>query len=181
LGTHPDHLFGKEASWVKVMDQSLSDDQRRAKRVRRFTIGVSLAMIVFCNAIVLVGLWASGMNLDELAATPDVFNSKQDICLRLGWQPVTGVTEPVRLCSEWINLSDPSGKTHQLQREIKFRQGPDGQYYLDRGGQADYRLLISVLAVVAVIAFGLVAKWYLVGWYRLRLESAAGHGATIVH
>jgi hypothetical protein len=181
LGTHPDHLFGKETSWVKAMDQSLSDDQRRARKVRRFTIGVSLAMIILCNAIVLVGLWASGMNLDELAATPDVFNSKQDICLRLGWQPVTGVTAPVRLCSEWINLSDPSGKTHQLQREIKFRQGPDGQYYIDRGGQADYRLLISVLAVVGVIVFGLVAKWYLVGWYRLRLESAAGHGATLVH
>ena len=87
----------------------------------------------------------------------------------------------MRLCSEWINLSDPSGKTHQLQREIKLRQGPDGQYYVDQGGHADYRLLILVLVVVAVIAFGLVAKWYLVGWYRLRLESSVGHGASLVH
>ena len=172
---------GKETSWVKAMDQSLSDDQRRAKRVRRFTIGVTLAMIVLCNAIVLVGLWASGINLDELAATPDVFNSKQDICLRLGWQSVTGAAEPVPLCSEWIHLSDPSGKTHQLQRETKFRQGSDGQYYIDRAGHADYRLLILVLVVVAIIALGLVAKWYLVGWYRLRLESAASHGASLVH
>ena len=163
------------------MDHSLSDDQRRAKKIRRFTIGVSLALIVFCNAIVLVGLWASGINLDELAMTPDLFNSKQDICLRLGWQSVTGAAEPVRLCSEWINLSDPSGKTHQIQPEIKLRHGPDGQYYVDRGVHADYRLLILVLVVVAVIAFGLVAKWYLVGWYRLRLESAAGHGASFVH
>jgi predicted nucleic acid-binding Zn ribbon protein len=161
--------------------QPLSDDQHRAKRVRRFTIGVSLVLIIICNAIVLVGLWASGINLDELAATPDVFNSKQDICLRLGWRSVTGAAEPVPLCSEWIHLSDPSGKTHQLQREIKFRQGPDGQYYVDQGRQADYRLLIMVLVVVVVIAFGLVAKWYLVGWYRLRLESAAGHGASLVH
>ena len=52
-------------------------------------------MIVLCNTIVFVGLWASGINLDELVATPDVFNSKQDICLRLGWQPVTGATDPV--------------------------------------------------------------------------------------
>ena len=137
----------------------LSDDQRRAKRVRRFAIGVSLAMIVLCNAIVLVGLWVSGMNLDELAATPDVFNSKQDICFRLGWHSVTGAAEPVPLCSEWIHLSDQSGKTHQLQRATKFRQGPDGQYYADQGRHADYRLLLSVLVVVAVITFGLVAKW----------------------
>ena len=104
------------------MDHSLSDDQRRARKIRRFTIGVSLALIVFCNAIMLVGLWASGINLDELATPPDVFNSKQDICLRLGWQFVTGAADPVRLCSEWINLSDQSGKTHQIQPGIKLRQ-----------------------------------------------------------
>ncbi len=163
------------------MDHALSDDQRRASKVRRFTVGVSLAIMVLCNAIVLIGLWASGVNLDELAATPDVFNSKQDICLRLGWKSVAGATDPVRLCSEWINLSDPSGKTHQIQREVKLRQGPDGQYYVDRGVRADYRLLILMLFVVAVIAFGLVAKWYLVSRYRLRLESVAGHGASLVH
>lgn len=162
------------------MDQPLSDDQRRAGKVRRFTIGVSLAMMVLCNAIVLVGLWASGINLDELATTPDVFNSKQDICLRLGWQSITGATDPVPLCAEWINLSDPSGKTHQIQREIKLQQGPDGQYYVDPVIHADYRLLILVMFVVAVIASGLVAKWYLVSRYRLRLESAA-HGASLVH
>ena len=163
------------------MEQSLSDDQRRARKVRRFTFGVSLAMMILCNAIVLVGLWASGINLDELAATPDVFNSKQDICLRLGWKSVAGAADPVRLCSEWINLSDPSGKTHQIQREIKLQQGPDGQYYADRGIHADYRLLILMLFVVAVIAVGLVAKWYLVSRYRQRLESAAGYGAALVH
>ena len=157
------------------------DAESRKALVRRFARVVSLVMIVFCNAIVLVGLWVSGMNLDELAATSDVFNSKQDICLRLGWHSVTGASEPVPLCSEWIHLSDPSGRTHQLQREIKFRQGPDGQYYVDQGRHADYRLLLSVLVVVAVITFGLVAKWYLVGWYRLRLESAASHGASVVH
>jgi len=163
------------------LSQPSSDDRRRARKVRRFTVAVSLTMIILCNAIVLVGLWASGINLDELVTTPDVFNSKQDICLRLGRQSVTGAVDPVSLCSEWINLSDPSGKTHQIQREIKLRHGPDGQYYVDRRGHADYRLLILMLFVVAVIAFGLVAKWYLVGRYRLRLESAAGHGASLVH
>lgn len=164
-----------------ALPQSLSDDQRRARKVRRFTIYVSLALIVFCNAIVLVGLWVSGINLDELATPPDVFNSKQDICLRLGWQSVTGAAEPVRLCTEWINLSDRSGKTHQIQPEIKLRHGPDGQYYVDRGVHADYRLLVLVLIVVVVIAFGLVAKWYLVGRYRLHLESISGHGASATH
>jgi hypothetical protein len=157
------------------------DAEARKALVRRFARLVSLALMIICNAIVLVGLWASGINLDELVATPDVFNSKDDICLRLAWQPVTGTAEPIRICSEWINLSDPSGKTHQIQQEVKLRHGLDGQYYVDQGGHADYRLLILVLVVVAVIAFGLLAKWYLVGRYRLRLESAAGHGASLGH
>ena len=158
------------------------DAEARKALVRRFSRLVSLVLIIICNAIVLVGLWASGINLDELVATPDVFDSKQDICLRLAWQPVAGTADPIRICSEWINLSDPSGKTHQLQREIKFRQGPDGgQYYVDQGEHADYRLLILVLVVVAVIALGVMAKWYLVSRYRLRLESAASHGTSLVH
>src|SRR2546426_11132610 len=107
------------------LSQPSSDDQRRARKVRRFTIAVSLAMIILCNAIGLVGLWASGINLDELVTTPDVFNSKQDICLRLGWQSVTGAAELVPLCSEWVNLSDPSRKTHRIQQEIEPRTGPD--------------------------------------------------------
>lgn len=162
------------------MDQPLSDDQRRVGKVRRYTACVSLVLMVLCNAIVLVGLWVSGINLDELAATPDVFNSKQDVCLRLRWQPVTGASDPVPFCSEWINLSDPSGQTHQIQRESRLQQGPDGQYYVGQNIHADYRLLILVMFVIAVIASGLVAKSYLVSRYRLRLESAAGHGASRV-
>jgi hypothetical protein len=166
---------------MDVETTATGDVESRKALVRRFARVVSLALIVFCNAIVLVGLWASGINLDELAMPPDVFNSKQDICLRLGWKSVTGAPEPVRLCSEWINLSDPSGKTHQIQQEIKLRQGPDGQYYVDRGIHADYRLLIMALSVVAVIAFGLVVQWYLVSRYRLRLESAVTHEASLNH
>ena len=157
------------------------DAEARKVLVRRFARLVSLVLIIICNAIVLVALWASGINLDELVATPDVFNSKHDICLRFAWQPVAGTADPIRICSEWINLSDPSGKTHQLQREVKFREGPEGgQYYVDQGEHADYRLLILGLIVVAVIALGLVVKWYLVCRYRLHLESAAGHGASVV-
>jgi hypothetical protein len=162
--------------------RATGDVESRQALVRRFARMVSLAMIVLCNTIVFVGLWASGINLDELVTTPDVFDSKHDICLRHAWQPVAGTAAPIRVCSEWINLSDPSGKTHQLQREIKFREGPEGgQYYVNQGEHADYRLLILVLVVVAVIAFGLILQWYLVSRYRLRLESAVGHGTSLVH
>jgi hypothetical protein len=153
--------------------------EQRAGRVRRFGVAVSVALIIICNAILLLGVWASGVNLDELVRAPDFFNAKQDICLRLTWQKLAGASEPMRVCSEWINLSDPSGKTHQLQSEMKVRQGADGQYYVDRGVRADYRLLGVALFVVAVIVMGIVVKRFLVRRYRLHLEAAAGQTSPV--
>jgi hypothetical protein len=81
----------------------------------------------------------------------------------------------MRICSEWINLSDPSGKTHHIQKDMKVRQGTDGHFYVDGGVQADYRLLGIALFVAIVIALGVVIKRYLVSRYRLHLEGVAGH------
>jgi hypothetical protein len=116
-----------------------------------------------------------------LMKTPDFFNAKQDVCLRITWQSMPGANEPVRLCSEWLNLSDPSGTTHYLQPDTKLKKGPDGQYYVDQGIQADYRLLILMLFVAVIIIGGVWAKWFLVNRYRLRLESTDGRRASPVH
>jgi hypothetical protein len=168
-----------QASANEAVTRLSNEAERRARRVRRFGIGVSIVLIVLCNAILLFGVRATGLNLDELIKTPDFFNSKQDICLRLTWQKVSGASEPLRLCSEWINLSDPSGKTHQLQSDMKVRQGPDGQYYVDRGIRADYRLLGVALFVVVVIVMGIVVKRYLVSRYRLHLETTADQTSLV--
>ena len=94
-----------------------TEEASRNARVRRFTSGVTVVLIVLCNAVFLVGMRVSGVNLDDLVKTPDVFNPKSDICLRLTWQRLAGAPEPVRLCSEWINLSDTTGTPHQLMRD----------------------------------------------------------------
>jgi hypothetical protein len=156
------------------MDQPMTDECRRTDKIRRFSLAVSLVLMVFCNAILLGGFALSGINLDDLVKTPDFFNAKQDVCLRLTWQSLPGASEPVRLCSEWLNLSDPSGMTHYIQPDTKLKKGSDGQYYVDRGVQADYRLLLLLLFVAAVIIGGVWAKWFLVNRYRLRLESTDG-------
>ncbi|OQW34243.1 MAG: hypothetical protein A4E19_01935 [Nitrospira sp. SG-bin1] len=163
------------------MDQPMTDESRRADKIRRFSLVVSLILVVLCNAILLGGLALSGINLDDLVKTPDFFNAKQDVCLRLTWQSVPGTNEPVRLCSEWLNLSDPSGTPHYLQPDMKLKKGLDGQYYVDQGIRADYRLLMLMLFVAAIIIGGVRAKWFLVNRYRLRLESADGRRASPAH
>jgi hypothetical protein len=163
------------------MDQPMTDDSCRAKKIRRFSCAVSLALVVFCNAILLGGFALSGINLDDAVKTPDFFNAQQDVCLRLAWRSVPGANEPIQLCSEWLNLSDPSGKTHYLQPDVKFKKGLDGQYYIDQGIQADYRLLMLMFFVTAIIVGGVRAKWFLVNRYRLRLESSDGRRASPPH
>ena len=163
------------------MDRPMTDESRRANKIRRFSLAVSLVLMVLCNAILLGGFALSGINLDDLVKTHDFFNAKQDVCLRLSWQSLPGANEPVRLCSEWLNLSDPSGKTHYFQPDIKLKKGLDGQYYVDQGIQADYRLLMLMLFVVAIIIGGVWAKWFLVNRYRLRLESSDGRRTSPAH
>ncbi len=134
---------------------------------------VTVGLIVVCNAILLFGVRISGVNLDELVKTPDLFDAKQDICLRLTWERVAGTSEPVRVCSEWINLSDPSGQTHLLAKDVKVRQGADGRYYFDQGIRADFRLLGLALFVGIVLVSGWWARKYLVSRYRLQLGMVA--------
>lgn len=164
-----------------VPTAAMSDEASRDARVRRFNSGVTWVLIVLCNAVLLVGVRVSGVNLDELVKTPDLFNPASDICLRLTWQRLSGAPDPVRLCSEWINLSDPTGKPHLLDKEMKVRQGADGRYYVDRGIRADFRLMAFVGFVAVVILFGLLTRRYFVGRYRLQLELAANRNSTLTH
>ena len=150
-----------------------NDEAVRNARVRRYSTVVTVALIVLCNAVLLAGIWFSGINLEQLVKTPDLFNPKSDICVRLTWQRLTGAQDPVRLCSEWINLADPTGKAHILDKETRVRQGADGRYYVDQNVQPDYRLVGYVGFVGMVTVLGMLARRYLVGRYRGRLEAAA--------
>ncbi len=156
-------------------------DELRAVKVRRFAKLVTAGMIILCNCILLFGVWVSGVNLDELMKSPDLFDSKQDVCLRMTWQRISGAPDPVRVCSEWINLADPSGVPHQLAKDIKVRQGSDGQYYFDRKIRADFRLLALALFVGAVLSIGMWLRHRLVARYRMRLELAEAHGSIGLH
>jgi len=145
-------------------------DAEKAGKLRRYSYRVSAALIVVCNAVFLAGLWGSGVNLDALIRTPDMFDPVEDICLRFAWHRVTGAEEPVRLCNEWIHLSDPSGDTHRFQPDTKVVQGGDGKLYFDYPARVDYRLFLLAAFVAGVIASGVAAKRRLLARYRMRLD-----------
>jgi hypothetical protein len=148
-------------------------------RLRRYSLIVTVAMIVLCNAIFLLGIWGSGVNLDELIRTPDLFNPLKDVCLRLKWQKVQGEAQPIQLCSEWINLSDPSGNTHSFQKQTEVVKGGDGKLYFDHGERVDYRLFLFAGFVMAIILFGFALRRFLIRRYRRRLEVGGGSSSSL--
>ncbi|MDQ6732877.1 MAG: hypothetical protein M3Z35_01980 [Nitrospirota bacterium] len=152
-----------------VVDSDTITDEQQA-RVRRYGLWVTIGMMVLCNAIFLGGMWLTGIRLEQLIRIPDIFNPRQDICLRFTWHQVEGDVQPVRLCSEWILLSDPSGETHTLQKETEVVKGGDGKLYFDYGAQVDYRVFIVGAFVVAIIIFGIWLKRYLIRRYRMHLQ-----------
>lgn len=165
---------------VDVQPAASGDAASRDAQVRTFATRVTLVLIVLCNVVFLAGIRVSGVNLDELVKTPDLFNPKSDVCLRLAWQRLPGAPDPIRLCSEWINLSDPTGKPHTLDKDTTVKRGADGRYYLDQGVRADFRLMGFVTFVAAVIVSGVLVRRRLVNRYRLQLEAAANRQSTLM-
>lgn len=144
--------------------------ERRDARVRRYASRVTIAVILLCNTILLAGIWGSGVDLDRLIRTPDVFDPTKDVCVRFGWHKVAGVDKPVRLCSEWIDLSDPSGKTHRFQRGTSVVQGADGRLYFDHGPQVDHRIVLLGGLFLVIVTLGMMLNRHLIRRYRAKLE-----------
>lgn len=145
----------------------------RQRRVRRFSVLITLTLIVLCNAIILLSIWASGINLDGLFRTPDRFSPSRDVCLRYNWHKVSGVQQPVRLCYEWINLSDPTGNTHTFQEDTDIVLGADGKLHYEHGERVDSRLFVLLAFVGAVLALGMAVSKFLIARYRLRQEASS--------
>lgn len=141
--------------------------------LRRYAFFVRGLLLLACGAVLAVTVWGTGVNVNKLIRLPEIFNPANDVCLRFGWHDVKGTPEPVRLCNEWIRLSDPTGEPHRLQQETHVVQGADGKLYFDHGTQMGYQAFGLFAWAMVVLAAGLAAQRRLIARYRLRLGVAA--------
>lgn len=149
------------------------DPERHARLVRRYATRVTVVLMVLCPALFLAGMWASGVDSEQVWRVSERFSPANDVCLRLGWQKVAGKDDLVQVCSEWIQLSDPSGATHRLSKATKVLEAADGRLYFDDGARADWHLAAYVAFVGAILAFGWFVRRLLVARYRRQLEAGA--------
>jgi hypothetical protein len=142
-----------------------SDDLRRKNIEHRiYRHRVTGITIVICSSIFLGGLWATGINMEDLVWKEGMFNSKQHICLKSQWYSTSqGEKDRVELCSEWIDLSDLSGEIHTLAIEnLEIIKGNDGKIRarLQRG--INYRLVGVGGFLLLIILLGALAQHYFI-------------------
>jgi hypothetical protein len=141
-------------------------------RMRRFAVGLTIGFIIGGNALLLLALWMSGIDLDRAFGDQDLFDPARDVCLRMAWYRPLGEPAPVRLCKEWINLKDASGHVHQFEKDVPITKGQDGKFYMHPSKTADGRIIVLLIATVLIVAVGMAAQRYVLARYRARLIRA---------
>jgi len=136
---------------------------------------VTLVLIIVCNTLLLGGLWMSGVDLDIALSKPELYNPKNGYCVRVGFANVVGVDGPIQICTEWLELTDPTGNTHHIREGVGLSMGADGQlHYPARQGE-NFRLIALFMFVIVIIGSGMWTKRYLISRYQLQLQRLGGN------
>jgi len=152
-----------------MLSEKTLDAPEVAARVRSFAVRLTIGFIIAANALFLAALWVSGLDLDQVFAERDLFDPVRDVCLRMAWYRPQGEQEPVRLCKEWINLQDSSGKVHKFEKDVPITKGTDGKFYVHPPNPGDGRIIALLIFVIATIAAGMWIQRTLIARYRSRL------------
>ena len=152
-----------------MLSEKTFDAPEVAARVRSFAVRLTIGFIIAANALFLAALWVSGLDLDQVFAERDLFDPVRDVCLRMAWYRPQGEQEPVRLCKEWINLQDSSGKVHKFEKDVPITKGTDGKFYVHPPNPGDGRIIALLIFVIATIAAGMWIQRTLIARYRSRL------------
>lgn len=146
-----------------------------SRRVKRFTLVVTVALIFGCNAVLLTGLWASGLDLETMLAKPELFDPANGHCVRVAWVKVTGADGLVKVCTEWLDFSDISGETHALPEGKDLTMSPDGNLYFAGEAADNFRLIALMIFAIVVMASGMWIKRVLIARYHQHLQSVDHH------
>ncbi len=135
-----------------------------------FRRGITLVLIVVCNLALLGALWVSGLNLDDVLTNAALYDPQAGPCLRVAWVDVAGVKDPIRVCSEWLDVADQTGLVHALKEGEPLAMSVDGNLYYTNAGHADRLLLGLLIFAGAVIYLGMRTKRRLLTWYETHLR-----------
>jgi hypothetical protein len=147
------------------------EESEETRRLKRFTLAVTIGLILGCNTLLLLGLWVSGIDLESTLAKPELYDPANGHCVGVQWAKVTGAEGLVKVCTEWIDFSDISGQTHFLAQDKALAMGADGNLYFSGQSTENYRLIALMIFAIVVMASGMWLKRHLIARYQIRLQS----------
>ncbi len=150
---------------------SALEESDESRRVQRFTHFVTFGLILGCNALLLLGLWVSGVDLESTLAKPELYDPSNGHCVGVQWTKVAGAEGLVKVCTEWIDFSDISGQTHFLPTDKALAMGADGNLYFPGQSSENYQLIALMIFAIVVMVFGMWVKRQLIAKYQVRLQS----------
>lgn len=151
------------------------ENQETSRRVKRFTLVVTVALIIGCNALLLAGIWFSGVDLETALSKPELYDPANGHCVRVMWSKVAGADGLVKVCTEWLDFTDISGETHALPKGKTLAMGPDGNLYFSGDVADNYRLIALIIFAIVVMASGMWMKRVLIAKYHAHLQSLDHH------
>ncbi len=157
--------------------QLSSEKPDQSSRIRRFTLMITVVLIVVCNALLFLGLWVSGVDLESALAKPELFDPANGHCVGVQWEKVTGAEGLVKVCSEWLDFSDISGQTHSLAPGKALAMDADGNLYFPGQDKENYRLIALMIFAIVVIVLGMWIKRQLIAKYQVYLQTIS-HQST---
>ena len=153
------------------IERPVLEDAEVSRRVQRFTLWVTIGLILSCNALLLFGLWVSGVDLETALGKPELYDPTNGDCVGVEWTKVTGADGLIKVCTEWIDFSDISGETHSLDSGKTLAMGADGNLYFSGQSTENYRLIALMIFAIVVMVSGMWVKRQLIVNYQRRLQS----------
>ena len=147
------------------------ENSDESRRLQRFTHIVTISLILGGNALLFLGLWVSGVDLEAALAPPELYDPANGHCVGVQWEKVAGAEGLVKVCTEWIDFSDISGQMHSLPPGKALAIGADGNLYFSGQSAENYRLIALMIFAIVVLALGMWVKHQLIARYQVRLQS----------
>lgn len=152
---------------------SESDRLLEGRWIRRGAYGqrVTVIIILVCCLLFLGGIWVTEIDLGRMIEGDKLFDAKQDICVRTVTLPVrAGQGGRIKLCVEWIDQSDMSGRTRELSLErIELVEGSDGKVRARVKSRMNLNLLGVTGFLIAIILGGRAVQRYLIKRFEKQL------------
>jgi len=142
-----------------------------SRRIRRFTHCVTIGLIVGCNALLFLGLWVSGVDLESTLGKPELYDPENGHCVRIQWTKVEGVEGLTKVCTEWLDFSDISGQIHVLDPGKALAMGASGNIYFPGQSTENYRLIALMIFAIVVLLCGIWTKHQLIAKYKIYIQS----------